>query len=140
MRDDFVVDHTARTVTCPARHVAHLSGSGVAKFAPHCSGCAFKSRCTNARARSFTVGPNDEELVLARAQWREDEIKATYRQHRPMAERSIAWLVAKGNRRLRYRGIEKNNDWLLLRVAALNLRRLINLGLHNEAGWVLNTT
>jgi IS5 family transposase len=57
-----------------------------------------------------------------------------------MAERSIAWLVAKGNRRLRYRGIEKNNEWLLLRVAALNLRRLVNLGLHNDEGWVLNTT
>jgi IS5 family transposase len=49
-------------------------------------------------------------------------------------------LVAKGNRRLRYRGIEKNNEWLLLRVAALNLRRLVNLGLHNDDGWVLNTT
>jgi hypothetical protein len=140
VRDDFVVDHTARTVTCPARHVAQLSGSGVAKFAPHCASCALKSRCTNARARSFTVGEHDVELVLARSEWRTDEITATYRRHRPMAERSIAWLVAKGNRRLRYRGIEKNNEWLLLRVAALNLRRLVNLGLHNDEGWVLNTT
>jgi IS5 family transposase len=140
VRDDFVVDHTLRTVTCPARHVAQLSGSGVAKFAPHCASCALKSRCTNARARSFTVGEHDVELVLARSEWRTDEITATYRQHRPMAERSIAWLVAKGNRRLRYRGIEKNNEWLLLRVAALNLRRLVNLGLHNDEGWVLNTT
>lgn len=33
-----------------------------------------------------------------------------------MAERSIAWLVAKNNRRLRYRGIEKTLDsscWVL---------------------------
>jgi len=140
VRDDFVVDHTARTVTCPAGHLARLSGSGVAKFAPHCQRCALKSSCTNARARSFSVGENDEELVLARTEWRTEEIRATYRQHRPMAERSIAWLVAKGNRRLRYRGIRKNNEWLLLRVAALNLRRLANLGLSNEQGWVLNST
>ncbi len=46
-----------------------------------------------------------------------------------MVERSIAWLVAHGNRRVRYRGIERNNDWLATRAAALNLRRLVNLGL-----------
>ena len=140
VRDDFVVDHANRTVTCPAGHLARCSPKGVAKFAPHCASCSFRSRCTKANARSFSVGENDEELVFARAQWRDDEIKAIYRQHRPMAERSISWLVAKNNRRLRYRGIDKNNEWLLLRVAALNLRRLINLGLRNDAGWVVNTT
>jgi IS5 family transposase len=34
VRDDFTVDHSARTVTCPAGHLARLSRSGVAKFAP----------------------------------------------------------------------------------------------------------
>lgn len=55
-----------------------------------------------------------------------------------MVERSIAWLVAGGNRRLRYRGVEKNNAWLHNRVAALNLRKLLNLGLtrHQET-WAL---
>jgi hypothetical protein len=50
-------------------------------------------------------------------------------------ERSLGWLVAGGNRRLKYRGVEKNNAWLQLRVAGLNLRRLLNLGLtcHNGA-------
>ena len=46
-----------------------------------------------------------------------------------MVERSIAWLVAGGNRKLRYRGIAKNNAWLHLRTAGLNLRRLATLGL-----------
>ncbi len=52
-----------------------------------------------------------------------------------MVERSIAWLTAKGNRRLRYRGVTKNKAWLHHRTAALNLRRLLNLGLqvHNGA-------
>ena len=53
-----------------------------------------------------------------------------------MVERSIAWLVAGGNRKVRYRGVEKNNAWLHTRTAALNLRKLINLGLtrHEEPG------
>jgi hypothetical protein len=102
--------------------------SGVAKFAPHCSSCPLRAGCTNAKARTFSVGPNDAELVAARAAWHGPELTATYRQHRPMAERSISWLVAKGNRRLRYRGVERNDAWLHLRAAALNLRRLLVLG------------
>ena len=59
-------------------------------------------------------------------------------EHRPMVERSIAWLVAGGNRKVRYRGIEKNNAWLHIRTAALNLRKLLNLGLiWNEVSWAL---
>ena len=62
----------------------------------------------------------------------------TYRQHRPMVERSIAWLTARGNRKLRYRGVAKNNAWLHHRTAALNLRRLLALGLQQHHGaWVL---
>ena len=55
-----------------------------------------------------------------------------------MVERSIAWLVAHGHRRVRYRGIERNHLGLTHRVAALNLRRLINLGLdHNGRRWII---
>ena len=64
--------------------------------------------------------------------------KPTYRQHRPMVERSIAWLVRGTNRRLRYRGTERNRLWLGHRVAAINLQRLINLGLtHSAQGWAI---
>ena len=45
-----------------------------------------------------------------------------------MVERSIAWLVAKGHRRVRYRGLARNQLGLSLRVAAINLRRLITMG------------
>jgi transposase len=138
VRDDFSVDHDARCVTCPAGHVARLSSGGIASFAPHCASCAVRSRCTKAKARSFTVSQHDPELVAARAAWHDEELRETYRQHRPMAERSIAWLVAKGNRRLRYRGVERNEAWLNRRVAALNLRRLVVLGLtRSEGTWVL---
>jgi IS5 family transposase len=54
-----------------------------------------------------------------------------------MVERSIAWLVARGHRRVRYRGVTRNQHGLSLRVAAINLRRLVNLGLdHHEGNWV----
>jgi IS5 family transposase len=54
-----------------------------------------------------------------------------------MVERSIAWLT-RGNRKVRYRGVSKNNAWLHHRIAALNLRRLLVLGLaHCDSVWVL---
>ncbi len=138
VRDDFVVDHDQGVVTCPAGHTAKLSSACVARFAPHCGPCPMRSRCTKARARSFSVSAHDAELVEARAAWSEDELRAVYRQHRPMAERSISWLVAKGKRRLRYRGVERNVAWAHRRVAALNLRRLVVLGLtRTDGNWVL---
>ncbi len=51
-----------------------------------------------------------------------------------MVERSIAWIVAGRNRRLRFRGTAANDLWLHHRVAALNLRRMLNLGLSRTDG------
>ena len=62
----------------------------------------------------------------------------SHRRWRPMVERSIAWLVADGCRRVPYRGIERNDLWWSVRVAAVNLRRLLVLGLaHQDGAWVL---
>jgi hypothetical protein len=61
-----------------------------------------------------------------------------YRRWRPMVERSLAWLVADGCRRVPYRGIQRNELWWSLRVAAVNLRRLLALGLaRRDQSWVL---
>ena len=61
-----------------------------------------------------------------------------YRRWRPMVERSIAWLVTDGCRRVPYRGIDRNDGWWSVRVAAVNLRRLLALGLaHRDQSWVL---
>jgi hypothetical protein len=55
-----------------------------------------------------------------------------------MVERSIAWLVADGCRRVPYRSIARNNRCWSLRVAAVNLRRLLVLGLaRHDHAWVL---
>ncbi|WP_460015579.1 transposase, partial [Mycobacterium avium] len=63
--------------------------------------------------------------------------QAEYRQHRPMVERSMAWLT-RGNRKVRYRGTAKNNHWLHHRAAALNLRRLLTMGLtRTDTTWAI---
>ena len=80
---------------------------------------------------------HDALLRAARRKAETPEFQTVYRQHRPMVERSIAWLT-RGNRRLRYRGVAKNNHWLHHRAAGLNLRRLLNLGLTSDTnGWVM---
>jgi IS5 family transposase len=56
-----------------------------------------------------------------------------------MVERSIAWLVKDHYRRVRFRGVEKNQLGLMTRVAAINLRRLVNLGLDHDGAWRLAT-
>lgn len=76
--------------------------------------------------------PHHGLLAAARVFATTDAFTHTYRRHRPMVERSIAWLV-RNSRRLRYRGITRNRLWLGHRVAAINLQRLINLGLTHQA-------
>ena len=104
-----------------------------------CRGCPLRSRCTTANdGRTCTSTPHDAELVAARQAWANGDFADDYRQWRPMVERSIAWLVANGNRRVRYRGVERNQHGLATRVAAINLRRLVNLGLdHHNGTWTL---
>lgn len=137
-RDDFIINHERRTATCPAGHTVAVTTKGNATFGARCAGCPLRQRCTTSKdGRVLYVRPHDDELVEARRAWRDGDFAHDYRQHRPMVERGISWVVAHGNRRVRYRGIARNNAWLRLRVAALNLRRLINLGLRNNDGWAL---
>jgi transposase len=138
-RDDFTVDHHARTVTCPAGHTVMISAGGTATFQARCNGCPLRSRCTTAKdGKALKISDYDNELVFARQSWRDPIVLEHYRQHRPMVERTIAWLVARGNRRVRYRGVQRNQQWLATRLAAINLRRLLNLGLYRDSqGWAI---
>jgi IS5 family transposase len=141
VRDDFEVDHQARTVTCPAGHTVTVSAGGRAHFRGRCHGCPLRQRCTTSpRGRTFQFDLHDAELVEARRAWRHGDFAAEYRRWRPMVERSIAWLVAAGHRRVRYRGVGRNQLALSVRVAAVNLRRLVNLGLGHDGVWMLATT
>ena len=139
-RDDFVVDHDASTATCPAGQVVKIMPSLTATFGVRCRGCALRGRCTTAKdGRSLELTPHDKELVALRASWRRGEYAEEYRRFRPMVERSLAWLVADGHRRVRFRGVEKNQLGFSLRSAAINLRRLVNLGLAHDGSWTLTT-
>lgn len=136
--DDFHIDFDTRTVTCPASHTRAITASGSAGFGTRCRSCPLAARCTTAKdGRNLTIGEHEHHLRAARVIARTSEWQAEYRQHRPMVERSIAWLT-RGNRKLRYRGVAKNDHWLHHRSAALNLRRLITMGLtRTSAGWTI---
>jgi hypothetical protein len=143
--DDFAIDTTAGTVTCPAGHhvvLGEASGIHMQRRAvfTECGTCPLRQRCTKATAgRVLTIRPNHDQQAAARRRAATDpDWQAAYRRWRPPIERVIAWIAGGGNRRLRYLGTIKNNAWLNTRAAALNLRTLINLGLHHaNEGWAL---
>lgn len=138
--DDFTIDTAAGVVTCPQGLIAPITSRGNAVFGARCRGCPLRDRCTRSRkGRSIRVHPHHDLLLAARQDARTEEFQHSYRRHRPMVERSIAWLVAHGQRRVRYRGVARNQLGLSHRVAAINLRRLVNLGLDHDGGWVLAT-
>jgi hypothetical protein len=136
--DDFTIDEAARIATCPAGITRQISRTRAVIFGAACRGCPVRPRCTTAaRGRSLHLHPHDALLRAHRARAADPDFQADYRRHRPMVERSIAWLTRQ-NRRVPYRGVLKNDAWLHLRVAAINLRRLLTLGLTGTEGhWAL---
>ncbi|HEX2313672.1 MAG TPA: IS1182 family transposase [Thermomonospora sp.] len=143
--DEFRIDTTTATVTCPAGHTVGLgepTGRHLQReafFGRLCTGCGLRPRCTNSkRGRILTIRPHHDQQAAARRAATDPGWQAAYRRWRPSAERGVAWLVARGSRRLHYLGTVKNDTWLRTRAAALNLRRLINLGLTRTGGaWAL---
>ena len=141
-RDDFTIDHHNRQVTCPAGHTATISAKGNANFGKACAACPLRHRCTTSdKGRHLLIRPHDRLLTKARHRFKNPKTIAHYHQHRPAVERIISWVVANNHRKLRYRGLKRNRQQLHTRAAALNLRRLINLGLHHTpTGWAIHPT
>jgi IS5 family transposase len=137
--DDFTVDEPVGTVTCPNGTVRPITPGRSVTFGAACRGCPLRQRCTTAKdGRMMHLHEHDALQRVHRQRAKDPQWQAVYRQHRPMVERSIAWLVAGGNRKVRYRGVTKNNAWLHTRTAGLNLRRLLNLGLiRHDGAWAL---
>jgi hypothetical protein len=140
--DDFTVDEEAGTMTCPNNITRPISPGRRVTFGAACRDCPLRARCTTSKnGRKPTLHEHDAVLRKARRDWRENQdLRAVYRQHRPMVERSIAWLVGPKLRcrKLRYRGVDANNQWLHTRMAGLNLRRLLALGLNStEYTWAI---
>jgi Transposase DDE domain/Transposase domain (DUF772) len=136
---DFRIDLQAGMVRCPAGRQVPITSSGRASFTRSCPSCPLRRQCTTAKdGRTLHLHPHEDELRAARRRATTRSFQQSYRRWRPMVERSLAWLVADGCRRVPYRGIERNDLWWSLRVAAVNLRRLLALGLARQhQTWVL---
>jgi hypothetical protein len=138
--EDFTVDEAAGTATCPNGITRPISRTRIVTFGAACRGCPLRARCTSdRRGRHLTLHEHDALQRAHRARWHGDPaLQAAYRRHRPMVERSLAWLT-RGTRRVPYRGVIKNDAWWHLRAAAINLRRLLTLGLTGRDGqWALS--
>ena len=141
-RDDFTVDESAGTATCPAGVTRPITARRHVTFGAACRDCPLRPRCTNARGgRILRLHPRDAVLRAARRDWAgRPELRADYRKYRPNIERVISQIATRGGRRLRlrYLGTARNNAWLKNRTAVLNLRNLTSGGLARENGtWVL---
>ena len=140
--DDFTHDPTTNTVTCPNGITRPITRHRSGDLRSACRGCPLRAALHHRRPPGAT-SPSDPttpcNAPTAHRAASPEHLEA-YRRHRPMVERSIAWLT-RGNRRVPHRGVVKNNAWLHTRVAALNLRRLLTLGLHLDHGrWALAAT
>ena len=103
--DDFTVDEAAATVTCPIGLTARITRTRKVIFGARCHGCPLRARCTSStRGRKLALHPHDARHRAHRVRAQDPEFQAVYREHRPMVERSISWLVAGRNRRLRFVG------------------------------------
>jgi hypothetical protein len=140
--DDFTVDDQANTVTCPNGVTRRITPRRNVTFGAACRSCPLRQRCTTSKTgQTLNLHPHHTLLRQARRDWIDNtQLCHTYRQHRPMVERSLAWLIGpKGRcRKLRYRGTPHGDLWLHLPMAGLNLRRLLNLGLTRHTGmWTI---
>jgi hypothetical protein len=138
--DDFDIDVEAGTVTCPEGITVAINKRNQARFGANCNTCPLKSFCTKARkGRVIRVHPQHRLLAAARRQATTAAFQDEYRRYRPMVERTLAWLTRGVCRKVRYRGVNRNQLWWSHRCAAVNLARLITLGLTTtpEGGWTV---
>ena len=138
--DDFIVSEatteTPATVTCPAKHTVTISTRGRASFTRYCDTCPLKDRCTRSkRGRVMTFVPNHSYARAQRANFANEETKASYRATRPIVERIHAQMKRKLNgSKLRYRGVDKNTMHYLLLGAVWNLKVLLRNNLTLQDG------
>jgi Transposase DDE domain len=121
--DSIMAPSLSRPLTC-------LSSTTAPSSLTNASLCLRRTRprrdnsCTTATGgRTIQVHPHEDELRAARRRATTRSFQDSYRRWRPMAERSLAWLVADGCPRVPYRGIGCNDLWWSVRVAAVSLRR-----------------
>lgn len=135
-REDFVSTSTPGPLLPRQATPLAISPGGGAGFERLCRGCELRARCTRAKGgRHPTIHRHSGKLVFARRSWSDPIVVEHDRAHRLMVERSLAWLVTRWPC---YRGVARNQLWLTTRLGALNLRRLVNLGvIRDDGAWRL---
>ena len=135
-RDDFAVDHQARTMTCPAGITVPIAPRGRASFGAKCTGCRASETAAPHRLRGLENGasiPMTTSSLRPAVNGNKESGSRSTRRWRPMVERSIAWLVAERSPAASDSAASRNRRLgLYLRAAAINLRRLVNLGLRTS--------
>ena len=98
--DDFTVDEAAGTATCPNGITRTITAKRRVTFGAACTGCPLRDRCTaSPRGRKLELHEHDALQREHRQRAADPAFQDDYRTHRPMVERSIAWLT-RGNRRV----------------------------------------
>jgi hypothetical protein len=135
---DFRIDRSAGILRCPAGATAPITSSGRASLAGECPSCPRRRRCTTAkggrmiqphpmRTSCAPPDPGGDPQLPAKLPALAADGGALHR----LAGRR--WLPAGA-----YRGIERNDGWWSVRAAAVNLRRLLAVGLaHRDQRWIL---
>lgn len=139
--DNFIIDETSNTVSCPAGHVVSITSNKRASFAKFCNSCPLKNRCTRSkRGRVITFSPNHKFNQQIRKDWK--NLKADYDANRPSVERIHAQMKRKMScSKLRYRGVVKNDVYYSLVAATWNLKVLIRNKLtYNQKQWLIAAT
>lgn len=140
--DDFVIDETSDSVSCPAGHVVAITKKRRASFAKFCGACPLRDRCTRSkRGRVITFGSNHRYNQQARRNWEDSSTKDDYNANRPSVERIHAQMKRKmSSSKIRYRGVLKNDIYYSLIAAVWNLKVLIRNNLvYNDKGWQVAT-
>jgi hypothetical protein len=143
-KDQFRIDLTAGTVTCPAEHTVAISTGRrhqVARFGALCESCPLRTECTKARSgRVITIHAHEAALQHAKTRQRDPDWQQDYRTYRPVVERKISHFTRRpwGGRKARCRGQKRILTDILARAGAINLARLATLGLHADpGGWAI---
>ena len=137
--DDFTVDEAAGTVTCPNGLTRPITRTRKAIFGARCRDCPLRARCTtSARGRTLPCTRTTRCSARTGPAPRIPSSRPSTASTGPWSNgRSPGWSPA-ATGGCGSSGHRRNDLWLHHRVAALNLRRLLTLGLTRSGGtWAL---
>jgi hypothetical protein len=127
-KQDFQIDMTASTITCPAGHTVKVStstaGARSASFPrAACGSCPLKNACCPGRPhRQVNLGEHEEHLQAARATLADPTTAEHLRRTRPRIERLVGLIAHRyGARKSRYIGRKKARLQAAWAAALVNL-------------------